>query len=402
MYFPEPSKSGAAQRRAPDGPARVPDVTLRVLRDGTCIEVLVSGSDAPPSPTFEIDEALLESALDELARSIGAERRLSSPNLPKRVSPRPLEELLPEEGARAVRRLVAIAFRDGVPASGTYESEVEDERRRFSVRVIPNEGDAVVTLRDVTVDDPALAIEEALDRGDLSLRYTLRLDAALGVQAIVARTFVAEGEALRPLAGTDRVAGLRARVDDWAVHEAVRHLAWASSSGLPVLIALPVSREWITRGDAAATTKGLLGCYSAPSAGLEFRLAYDEWAMGPEEVMEAATEIRRLGARVSLTGVGTHSIDIAELALMQVDAWICDGDLVRRSGDNLSDGVLEALTVLARACGARPIAGGIDDQRAVAYLRDLGYCGFEGPFGGDHREARDAFRKVRSRPSTGE
>lgn len=402
MYFPEPSESGAAQRRAPDGPSRVPDVTLRVLRDGTCIEVLVSGSDAPPSPTFEIDEALLESALDELARSIGAERRVSSPNLPKRVSPRPLEQLLPEEGARTVRRLVATAFRDGVPASGTYESEVEDERRRFSVRVIPNEGDAIVTLRDVTVDDPALAIEEALDRGDLSLRYTLRLDAVLGVQAVVAGTFVTEADEVRPLTGTDRVAGLRARVDDWAVHEGVRHLAWATSSGLPVLIALPVSRDWLTRGDAAATTKGLLSCYSAPSAGLEFRLAYDEWAMGPEEVVEAADEIRRLGARVSLVGVGTHSIDLAELGLMQVDGWICDGDIVRRAGDNLTDGVLEAITVLARACGARPIAAGIEDQRSVAYLRDLGYLGFEGPFGGDHREAREAFRKVRSRPSTGE
>jgi EAL domain-containing protein (putative c-di-GMP-specific phosphodiesterase class I) len=399
VYLPEPTDPRPSERRPIEALDRIPDVTLRVLFDGTCVEVFVSGSDAPPSPTFQIDEALLETALDELARSIGADRRQSSPNLPKRVTPRPLEELLPPEGASAVRRLVATAFRDRITTSGSYEVEADEDERRFAVRVIPNEGDAIVTIRDVTVDDPADAIEEALDRGDLSLRYRLRLDFGGAVQAVVARTFIADHEGLRPLENADRIAGLPARIDDWAVHEAVRHLAWASNAGVMVRIALAVSRDWLVRGDVAAILKGLLECYSAPAERLEICLDYDEWAVGPEDAVEAWNEIKRLGCTVALVGVGRHSIDLSELELMQVDRWVCDGAIVHDAGDKLADGALEAIAVLARACGAQPIAAGVAEARTTGYLRDLGYGGFEGAFAGDHHDARDAFRRARSRPS---
>jgi EAL domain-containing protein (putative c-di-GMP-specific phosphodiesterase class I) len=371
----------------------LPEVVLRVLRDGTCFEVSVRGSE-PPRSEHDLDRAIVESEIDDLAKRIGHRRKKSSPNLPMVLSPRPIESLLPPMGARVVKRVVATAFRDAAATGGSYLVADEGSERSFSVRVVPNDADALVTIREHRRDDPANSIEEAVERGDLEFRYLARLDATGAVHTLMARPFAPGHEEDDLLDVVGRVPGLRVQLDEWAVHEAVQHASWAIRAELEVPFAVSVGHEWLLRTESVAIVRGLVACYGAAARRVEVGVRYEDWALAPAEIASTLAELRAVGCGTSIVGVGRDSIEFGELDLLQADVWVCDGSHIAETGRREADARSEAFTVLARGYGAIPIAAGLVDPHACAYLRDLGFVAFEGPFAGPAMDTQTALRRA--------
>jgi EAL domain-containing protein (putative c-di-GMP-specific phosphodiesterase class I) len=371
----------------------LPEVVLRVHRDGTCFEVSVRGSD-PPGAEPDLDRAIVESEIDELARTIGHRRKKSGPNLPVVLSPRPIESLLPPMGARVVKRVVATAFREAAASGGSYLVADEGTERSFSVRVVPNDADALVTIREHRRDDPANSIEEAVERGDLEFRYVARLDAQRGMHALLARPFAPGYEGADLLGVVSRVPGLRVQLDEWAVHEAVQHASWACMADLAVPFAVAVGHEWLLKSETVAIVRGLVACYGAGARRVEIGVRYEDWALAPEEIAAALDELRAIGCTTSIAGVARDSIEFGELDLLRADLWICDGVQVNRTGERHADARCEAFATIARGYGAVPVAAGITDARACAYLRDLGFVAFEGPFAGEAMDIQTALGRA--------
>ena len=375
------------------------------MRDGSVIEVQVAHSTTPPARTGQPDPDLdlLKTAMAELAHRVGAVTDPSDdagPEFPRRLEPRQLTDLLPHEGAAQVKRWVEAAFARGAKTEGYYRVADEgDIERTFHVTVLPGEADGLVTIRDVTVSDPSTALELAVDRGDLSFRMRPRVDGAGRVVMGRSELFWLHPEIGDvPVDPSERTPNLRDRLDDWVIHAAVRHVASATNVGVPLGAAVEVSRQWLERGDHAAVLAGLIECYGAEPSLLEVTVDYDEWMIDPDVVSQGWAPLSELGCKVSVIGVGRHTLDLVDLEQLRTDRWILDPRRVIRAGRSPVDAAaLESIVVLARGLGVEAVADGVDGEAQKERLWSIGCTMFEGPAFGPPRDGYELLRQVRRR-----
>ncbi|HEU0016485.1 MAG TPA: EAL domain-containing protein, partial [Longimicrobium sp.] len=98
-----------------------------------------------------------------------------------------------------------------------------------------------------------------------------------------------------------------------------------------------------------------------------------------DNVDAAAATLRRLkelGARIYMDDFGTGYSSLAALHRLPLDGVKVDRSFVRGlDGDARSRGVLRAVMALARELGLEVVVEGVEEQRQMEALRELG-CGF--------------------------
>ena len=286
---------------SPERGARIPDVVLRVLPDTRVVEFQVTQSSAPPPPSSDEELVGLSEQLEQLSvvlQSSGKRPDVDvGPDCARSVEPKPVSELLPEVGAREVEKWVALAFKRSARTAGTYRLEDDDGiSRTFQVTVMPGDSDGVVVIKDISVTAGLDVVEQALERGDLQLRLVLRVGPQGQVIAGCGEAFHAAWEEdAEPLTAIEGLGPLRAELDQWLVHAAIRHLAGSATAGFPLPVAVEVSQIWLQTRGAVATLTGLLSTYGASAELLELRAPFSAWF--GKGVHRLAHEVRTPAAR---------------------------------------------------------------------------------------------------------
>jgi diguanylate cyclase (GGDEF)-like protein/PAS domain S-box-containing protein len=240
-------------------------------------------------------------------------------------------------------------------------------------------------LRAAASSSLLLLAEMRRAEGDRELRlyyqpvYQLHNEAVIGVEALIRWQHPTRGlvqpDDFVPFAERS---GLIVGIGAWVVHEACEQAAaWAADRSLPttqLTISVNVS------GRQLARRAGLLRAVS---------LALDETGVEPTslvlEVTESAlmddaeaalrvlTELKRLGVQIAIDDFGTGYSSLVYLKRFPVDLIKIDKSFVAGLGRDHEDAaIVRSVIDLAHALGIATVAEGVETQRHLAVLQDLG------------------------------
>jgi EAL domain-containing protein (putative c-di-GMP-specific phosphodiesterase class I) len=248
--------------------------------------------------------------------------------------------------------------------------------------------DAVVERSDLVAD-----LRAALERDELQLRYApvvaLRSGQVRGLAAVAVWDSPVRGELAAdrwlPLA---EQAGLVGEIGARLLAQACAALrAWhdrPAQRRLPPERRLPVSvRVWPEQLREAGFVTGLrslLRDTGTPAPCLVLELPEQVLATDPEGTAAVLEQVRALGVRLALDGVGGRGSSLAVVAQLPLDVVTLDGSLLRAvdAGDRAL-ALLEAVVGLTRRLGMITVAEGVQTRAQWELLDRLGCSAARGP-----------------------
>jgi diguanylate cyclase (GGDEF)-like protein len=237
--------------------------------------------------------------------------------------------------------------------------------------------------------DERLSIEEqlrrALERSELSVAYQPKVEIATGR--------ITGFEALlrwhNPLLGQVPPArfipvaeqtGLILPIGDWVLRTACEQAsAWGRELGMQPRVAVNLSIRQFYQKDLLRTIADTLaGTRLAPDA-LELEIT-ESIAMSRMDVVERLLAgIRQLGVELAIDDFGTGHSSLAYLKRFPVQCLKIDRAFIRDLGsDEDSAAIVRSIVALARGLKMRTVAEGVETERQLAMLRELGCDEFQG------------------------
>ncbi|MGC4080191.1 MAG: EAL domain-containing protein [Rubrivivax sp.] len=224
-------------------------------------------------------------------------------------------------------------------------------------------------------------IEQALERGELMLRYQPKVDMrsgrVIGFEALLRWEHPTKGE-LPPHAFLPRIEddGLLVRVGDWVISQALEHLAQWRRDGLDFAVGVNVSSRHLRRADFAAQLAALIARHGhdlAPYLELE---VVETAAIAAEDSPTTSAQMkqcRELGVRFALDDFGTGYSPLRYLKDLPADTLKIDRGFVHNMLDDAQDrGIVEGIISLARTFGCSVVAEGVETPAQARMLLDLG------------------------------
>ena len=130
--------------------------------------------------------------------------------------------------------------------------------------------------------------------------------------------------------------------------------------------------------DVANLIEVLIQGYSIPVGKIRVELTEQAALRDTQKVLETVRLIKDAGAGLVLDDFGSGHSSFAWLADMPADALKIDPDLTRRIGDERTEYILEAITLLASRLGMSATAEGVESKSIVAKLRQLNFTHVQG------------------------
>lgn len=226
-------------------------------------------------------------------------------------------------------------------------------------------------------------VQEALDRAEFVLFYQpivdMRVRRVLGMEALLRwdhpeQGLVAPMQFLPLITNT----GLSARVGDWALSQALEHLAQWRRSGLDLQVNVNISARHLQEPDFVQRLSELLARHPellAPSLKLEIVESEAHADLAASSALLA--RCRALGVRSALDDFGTGHSTLTHLQRLPVDVLKIDRSFVNHMLDDPQDKALvEGVIGLARTFGCSVVAEGVETPAQARLLLDLGCdCG---------------------------
>ena len=275
------------------------------------------------------------------------------------------------------------------------EPIVGDPNGRLSIRIVT----ALVTRDEPVADQlrqagdqlarPASArdgvmVHAALSGGEVAIHYQPQYDvttgAMTGVEALLRWQHPELGLlGAGPLVTAARAARLECELTEHAHRVALAEMArWPRQLGK-----LRVSLN-ITAADLGDPKFADRFAAMAKAAGVDpdrLTLELTEQAMlsDPASAAEQLAKIRNLGAAIAIDDFGTGYSSLALLARLPIDYLKIDSGFTRTIDGNDRDRiVVRAIVDLARALGLLVVAEGIENERQLERLRELGVATWQG------------------------
>ncbi|MCD0416475.1 EAL domain-containing protein [Rubrivivax sp. JA1024] len=224
-------------------------------------------------------------------------------------------------------------------------------------------------------------IEQALDRGELMLRYQPKVDMrsgrVVGFEALLRWEHPFKGElpphSFLPCIEDDR---LLVRVGDWVLSQALEHLAQWRRDGLDFAVGVNVSARHLRRPDFAAQLAALIARHGhdlAPYLELEVVETAAIAAEDSPTTTEQMKLCRELGVRFALDDFGTGYSPLRYLKDLPADTLKIDRSFVHNMLDDAQDrGIVEGIISLARTFGCSVVAEGVETPAQARMLLELG------------------------------
>lgn len=275
------------------------------------------------------------------------------------------------------------------------EPIVGDPNGRLSIRIVT----ALVTRDEPVADQlrqagdqlarPASArdgvmVHAALSGGEVAIHYQPQYDVATGAMTGVEALLRWQHPELGLLGAGPLVTAARAARLECELTEHAHRVALADMARWPRQLGkLRVSLN-ITAADLGDPGFADRFAAMARAAGVDpdrLTLELTEQAMlsDPASAAEQLAKIRNLGAAIAIDDFGTGYSSLALLARLPIDYLKIDSGFTRTIDGNDRDRiVVRAIVDLARALGLLVVAEGIENERQLERLRELGVATWQG------------------------
>jgi diguanylate cyclase (GGDEF)-like protein len=239
-------------------------------------------------------------------------------------------------------------------------------------------------LRDAVQQKVLVAggLREAIETGQLVLHYqpilhlpTGRVD---GVEALVRWQHPERG--LLPPGDFIAVAEEYELIDPltrWVLGAATRQAAEWAGSGLPLLVAVNVSATTLATGTLVDDVAGALAASGLPPDRLIIELTETTVAEDPERAAAQFAALRISGVEVAIDDFGSGFSSLGQLVNIPAGVLKIDRSLVGGAADRRSQSTaaIAAVVALAKACGMRALAEGVETVEQLTLTATLG-CTF--------------------------
>lgn len=229
-------------------------------------------------------------------------------------------------------------------------------------------------------------LRQAIERSELFLRFQPKVELAsgriVGAEATVGWQHPERGAiATAAFHALAEEAGLMAEVDRWALRAACTQVGVWSQQGLSLLtIAVNVSPTLVKRGLVWDTVRGALDRSGVlpPHLTLEFTEAV--LMDNPSASLGLLRELAQIGLRLTIDEVGSGYSSLAylsrsPLAELKIDATLIAG----LPGSRESCAAVSAMIAMAGKLDLQVFAAGVEHPAQLAFLREQGCHGYQGP-----------------------
>ncbi|KND42422.1 EAL domain-containing protein [Streptomyces stelliscabiei] len=177
-------------------------------------------------------------------------------------------------------------------------------------------------------------------------------------------------EFLRVSEGSEKTAEL----GRWMLEQAVEQAADRLTSGLNVPVSVRMSaRRLLDRSLPPGSLETLLTRHGLPSGSLVVELSDTELKGPPDELERRLNQLRRLGVRIALDGLGSGHAAITALRRLPVDVLKLDRGLVEGIVESTRlQKITRGLLHIADDLGLQSVADGVDLPEQVLALRAMG------------------------------
>jgi len=318
---------------------------------------------------------LLEDAPDSANRADGAEafcegmlRRLSEPY---EVSGTPLF------------LTASIGVADGAEAN--LSADLLLMRAEAAMRRAKETGNCVVRYREGMPEwrKSAFNLLNELQRGvrrrEFTLHYQPQFDLSsgrmLGLEALIRwnhpeRGLLSAGEFV-PIS---EQTGLIVQLDMWMLGEACRQLEEWREEGYPdVRLSVNLSARSFRDERLAGIVAGLMAKHAIKPGQLEIELTESAALKHPDEAVRTLGSLKKLGVSIALDDFGSEYSSLSYLKQLPVDRLKIDQSFVRGMADSEPDRILTEMFVdLAHRLGLKTVGEGVESERHLAMLKDIG------------------------------
>ncbi len=222
-------------------------------------------------------------------------------------------------------------------------------------------------------------LRHAIGAGELRLhyqpRFALRSGAMTGVEALVRWQHPGQGllgpGTFIPVAEST---GLIRPLGRWVLDAACRQAAQWISQGRPLRVAVNLSPAQFREQSVPTEVARALDASGLAADALELEITetlYLEYAS--EAVYSALHELREMGVHLAIDDFGTGYSSLAYLRNLPFDSIKIDRAFVGRLGEDQEDeAIVNAVVTLIHRVGKRVVAEGVETERQLDVLRELG------------------------------
>ncbi len=225
-------------------------------------------------------------------------------------------------------------------------------------------------------------LEKAIDRRQIVLLYqpVMRLgdNQLAGFEALLRWNHPRHGLlSPREFIQAAEKAEMTAMLGRYAAERALRQLqrwqkAWQRSDD-PMFVALDISHRAMLRGEVVQELRNVIGRGAVPDRCFWVEVSETVVMENPEQIVEALSSLKSVGARLALDEYGSGYSSVAYLHRLPLDVLKLDRSLVRSASASGADPViLRSVLAMAREMGFDVVVQGVDRDRDAGYLRALG------------------------------
>lgn len=223
------------------------------------------------------------------------------------------------------------------------------------------------------------ALYGALSREELRLQYQPQLDLRtgelVGAEVLLRwhhhRLGSVSPEEFIPIAESS---GLILPIGEWVLQQAIQQLQRWQQQGLEVpLIAVNLSAVQLRQHDLAERVLAALAQARLEPARLELELTESVLIDDPEASIAAMDRFSLAGIQLAIDDFGTGYSSLSYLKRLRVQKLKIDGSFIRDLGNSEHDSsIVQAIINLAQGLGMRTIAEGVENERQLTLLRQMG------------------------------
>jgi diguanylate cyclase (GGDEF)-like protein/PAS domain S-box-containing protein len=220
-------------------------------------------------------------------------------------------------------------------------------------------------------------LRRALDNREITVHYQPKVDVAtgavLGVEALArwehpVHGFIPPADFIPLAEQTGLVLPLTRHVLD----EALAQWRYWCSEGIVLDLAVNLSPRVLVDPELTQWVTAALVVHDVPGRRLIFEITENSLAEG-ETALRAMADLRRLGVRLSVDDLGTGYSSLLYLKELPVDELKVDRAFIQHIADDPRDrAIVTTIVQLGRALGLSVVAEGVEDERGMAVLRELG------------------------------
>jgi EAL domain-containing protein (putative c-di-GMP-specific phosphodiesterase class I) len=193
--------------------------------------------------------------------------------------------------------------------------------------------------------------------------------------------------------------GFILNIDAWVLREACRQAhEWVLAGLPPLTVAVNISALQFKRGRILESVNSALTSSGLDPSRLEIELTESVLIQDTQHTKQQLNQLNQIGVRLSIDDYGTGYSNLSYLKQLDVDKLKIDQSFVKDMLVDELDAIIVRSTVeLAHNLGLQVLAEGVEDQRILALLQQLGCDQAQGFHIGKPMPAKSFERLVRSK-----